>query len=261
LQGQWAAPGPPPGPAAGIGVWVTGASTVLVDAPPVLGDACDPKWAPPHAPRRATAARIRDLQVALLLLRVCDALVVVADGAGGVDLELARLLAAAAGLAAAIPGLALGAAPACRLHIAVVPPRAGPPAALDCAAIARAYEAAAGLPVAGVSVVPRQWVPADPPPFLAIADCWADPRPLYAVRGRAKTAVLPPSTLAAARRPCAPGFDRCVQDLRARLLGPSARGANPDWAALFVRAWDSIRRSDRLLSLAASAASWPPHTP
>ncbi|KAJ2780957.1 hypothetical protein H4R18_003155 [Coemansia javaensis] len=249
--------------AAGIAAWVGGGGAVVVDSPPVLATAgCDVRWAPRHAPRRA-AGRIRDLQIALLLLLICDPLVVLVAPGPGVDAELARLVAAAAALARGVPGFAPPRAPGsgpaargCRLHIVARSP--GP----DRAALARAYEAATNVAVAGVSAVPRRAEPPDAgarPPFLAIAAAWDSDRPLYplrALKAAAARAVVPAAVLGPARPP-APDFDQCVHALRAELLAPRP-APRVDWAAACVRAWDSIRRSDQLLRVACAPGPWPP---
>ncbi|KAJ2347379.1 hypothetical protein GGF43_004771, partial [Coemansia sp. RSA 2618] len=258
-----------------VDVHITGARIALVDTPPVLGQSAGLKWRRhPGVPLRL-AARAHDLQIALFMLQVCDTLLVVCDVDRDcvVDWALARLLASARGLVAEIPGLVLparggsasGDPGRCRLHILARCATGG-----ACAAgVAAQYEAATGICVARVTFLPGAGdLPSGGLDATALdaAAAWAalPARPLYAAPGPqshpAPLSVLPAlGSLNAQQRPTNK-LNACIDELRQCVLAPAAPDLwrnEPEgvWASTCLRAWDSIRRSDKLHALAAAAAA------
>ncbi|KAJ2487800.1 hypothetical protein EV174_000333 [Coemansia sp. RSA 2320] len=254
----------------GVDFWVTPARVILLDAPPVLSLPAADKW-----PRRAdpstsrlSAARIRDLQLAALLLQVCDVLLVFANcGSAGdcVDRGLAKLLVDACAIAEALPGLALPCLAAsggnrqsgrCRLHIVLnagaprnggaqnLAPLGGP---LDIGAVARGYEEATGISVCNVSLIPslparRNAAPSlrddsggsgggggMVPRFLQIAETWSATAAQLPLYSPPRDVFKSSSKLAEKQR------------RRSLLSWPSLGGEQ--WGSSFERAIDAMRSS------------------
>ncbi|KAJ2836169.1 hypothetical protein J3B01_003023 [Coemansia erecta] len=234
-------PWPPP---QGVGVWITNARIALIDAPPVLSTTVAATWMP-RSPRHAS--RVHDLQITLWMLHTCQTLLVVDRSCPPrIDEQLARLLACARDLAPAIPGLSVPAAPGsrtfqCSLHVVAVYP---PPELSQTEArnhIALKYEEITGIRVARVTFM-NDWSFTQMPSALDTARLWAADVPLYDGLELGSVAQ-------------GPSRDECVEELRRRVLchDPRALQNEPGaWAASCLRAWDSIRRSDHLHTIATS---------
>ncbi|KAJ2219917.1 hypothetical protein IW143_002478 [Coemansia sp. RSA 520] len=228
----------------GVGVWITNARIALIDAPPVLSTTVAATWMP-RSPRHAS--RVHDLQITLWMLHTCQTLLVVDRSCPPrIDERLARLLACARDLAPAIPGLSVPAAPGsrtfqCSLHVVAVYP---PPELSQTEArnhIALKYEEITGIRVARVTFM-NDWSFTQMPSALDTARLWAADAPLY--DGLELGCVAQ-----------GPSRDECVEELRRRVLchDPRALQNEPGaWAASCLRAWDSIRRSDHLHTIATS---------
>ncbi|KAJ2828845.1 hypothetical protein GGI24_002289, partial [Coemansia furcata] len=242
----------------GVDFWVTPARIILVDTPPVLS------LVPPDVRVRLMGsgapelARTRDLQLATLLMQVCDVLLVFADSP--LDRGLVELLVDARTLSMDLPRLDAPHLPSepsanqrhkCKLHIVLGAGCHGG----DLDAVARAYEAATGITVCGVSLLPRVMPVgrgAGPPRFMRVAESWADSPacPLYPpldVGARSSGSVPSRSLLG---WPVAAGggsLELAVEALRARLLAPAAASGGWEerpagaWMSTCLRAWDSIR--------------------
>ncbi|KAJ2805705.1 hypothetical protein H4R20_001980 [Coemansia guatemalensis] len=261
----------------GIDVYPTLAGTMLVDAPPVLTHRAVDKWTHRDTDiSKAELARVHNLQITLLLLQVCDTLLVVVDAArllrgrhpadmtpeDWVDAALARLLLAASALAKSIPGFsqpaALQKSGGCRIHVVLSLTASNlciPAHAIDRDAVGRAYESATGISVANVSVLPRYQpaVTSDELRFLSIAESWSSTMSLYSTiqqTGKRCRSLLPPRLLASRKKNTDDlTFEESVAEIRNLLLGTVPTGrwwVEGTWAATFLRAWDSIRRSDLL---------------
>ncbi|KAJ2711679.1 hypothetical protein H4S00_005983 [Coemansia sp. D1744] len=228
----------------GVGVWITNARIALIDAPPVLSTTVAATWMP-RSPRHAS--RVHDLQITLWMLHTCQTLLVVDRSCPPrIDERLARLLACARDLAPAIPGLSVPAAPGsrtfqCSLHVVAVYP---PPELSQTEArnhIALKYEEITGIRVARVTFM-NDWSFTQMPSALDTARLWAADAPLYDGLELGSVAQ-------------GPSRDECVEELRRRVLchDPRALQNEPGaWAASCLRAWDSIRRSDHLHTIATS---------
>ncbi|KAJ2743351.1 hypothetical protein GGI20_003812 [Coemansia sp. BCRC 34301] len=264
----------------GVELWVTPARIILVDAPPVVSVMSAPERArlvgDPRGPPSLPVARARDLQLAILLIRVSSVLLVFADpGSGLVDKALAKLLVDARELLDQFPGprhhpnTHSQAERECKLYIVVNRGAAGN---LD--AMARAYEVATGFAVCGVSVVPDRCLQSMRMPgvaqtmgprFLRVAESWAaDPAlPLYPLppdlsrsgdQGRRSLLCWPQLPTISADDQLLPvqrTFEEAVDDLRARLLAPppvTGWGEMPagEWVNTCLKVWDAIRRSHKL---------------
>ncbi|KAJ2840382.1 hypothetical protein FBU31_000462 [Coemansia sp. 'formosensis'] len=252
----------------GVDFWVTPARIILVDTPPVLSLVPADVRVRLMGPGAPELARTRDLQLATLLMQVSDVLLVFADSA--LDQGLVELLVDARTLSMDLPRLdaphlpsepSAGQRHKCKLHIVL-----GAGCHGDLGAVARGYEAATGITVCGVSLLPRAGAPvargSGPPRFMRVAESWADapPCPLYPpLDVGAKSSSSEPSR-SLLGWPVADGggsFELAVEALRARLLAPPAAGGWEErpagaWMSTCLRAWDSIRRSFQLQNMAAA---------
>ncbi|KAJ2812793.1 hypothetical protein H4S07_001148 [Coemansia furcata] len=254
----------------GVDFWVTPARIILVDTPPVLSLVPADVRVRLMGPGAPELARTRDLQLATLLMQVSDVLLVFADSA--LDRGLVELLVDARTLSMDLPRLDAPHLPSepsaaqrhkCKLHIVLGAGCHGG----DLDAVARAYEAATGITVCGVSLLPRAMPVArgsGPPRFMRVAESWADAPvcPLYPPLdvGAKSSGSVPSRSLLG--WPVADGsgggsFELAVEALRARLLAPAAAGGWEErragvWMSTCLRAWDSIRRSFQLQNMAAA---------
>ncbi|KAJ1719209.1 hypothetical protein LPJ53_005988 [Coemansia erecta] len=162
---------------------------------------------------------------------------------------MGRLVGRAAELKGAIPGVA-GGRP-CAVHLVVNRSSAS----ADAAAAAEAF-AAAGVPLAGVSVLPEYSKKSCSSSLGAaeIAQRWAqEPAlPLFSMLPGAEGSEH--SLVAGC---CCPtdvlSFDERMDMLREQVLGyPGRTESVSGWLAMCVRAWESIRRSDVLARAAAT---------
>ncbi|KAJ1928695.1 hypothetical protein FBU59_007109, partial [Linderina macrospora] len=166
----------------GVDFWVAGAGVLLVDTPPMLTSRSRPV---PTRMRRHEEKRdyVNDLQVATLMLQICDTLLVVVNNPSGGCVPLAHLLASAADMVPNIPGLrplatpgqANGGTPGCSLHIVVNCYETTSSAQADKKQISQTYERLTGISVSGVTVLGN--LTSKPPADLhiQIARQWADP--------------------------------------------------------------------------------------
>ncbi|KAJ2538914.1 hypothetical protein GGF49_005600 [Coemansia sp. RSA 1853] len=230
----------------GIGVWVTGARIALVDAPPVLSTTVAAAWLP-RSPRHVTN-RVHDLQLTLWMLHTCHTLLVVDRSCPPrIDEQLARILACARDLAPAIPGLSVPAVPGshtpqCCLHIVCMHPPPELPQTEARNNVALKYEAITGIRVARVTFMTDRST-AQMPSALDVARLWATDDPLYDGLGELGVAQ-------------GPSRDECVDELRRCVLAHEPRALHDEpgaWAASCLRAWDSIRRSDHLHTMASTS--------
>ncbi|KAJ2489435.1 hypothetical protein IWW37_004007 [Coemansia sp. RSA 2050] len=256
----------------GVDFWVTPARIILIDAPPVLSLVPADvrlRLAGPGAPGLATA-RTRDLQLATLLMQVCDVLMVFANSATGMDEGLVRLLVDARTLSQDLPRLDAphlvsepsdGQRHRCKLYIVLN--NGG-----DIDGVARRYEEATGITVSGASIIPsrapaKSLQPAGVPRFLQVAEAWKE-LPLYPPPLDVSKAAVAKTAGSEKRRsllgyPLAGGscgsFELAIDELRARLMAPVSplgwdERAQGVWMNTCLRAWDSIRRSFQLQNLA-----------
>ncbi|KAJ1818578.1 hypothetical protein LPJ60_004254 [Coemansia sp. RSA 2675] len=258
---------------AGVDFWVTPARIILIDTPPVLSLVPADvrlRLAGPGAPGLA-AARTRDLQLATLLMQVCDVLMVFVDCAKGVDMGLVRLLVDARTLSQDLPRLDaphLASEPSggqrhrCKLHIVL---NAGG----NVGEVAQRYEEATGITVSGVSILPRgsparSMMSVDGPRFMQVAEAWRE-LPLYppppsvskAVAAKAAGSEKRRSLLSWPLGDSSGSLELAIEELRARLLAPASllgwdERAQGVWTNTCLRAWDSIRRSFQLQNLASA---------
>ncbi|KAJ2622270.1 hypothetical protein GGI26_003423 [Coemansia sp. RSA 1358] len=251
----------PPTRSRGLNVLVTPARIVLVDTPPVLNPYVD-LWPRRTLTSKLAVAKAHDLQITLLLLQTCDTVVVVVGERKRraktetslsevyMDRGIARLLRAAAQLE--VPGLG---DQRCTLHIVINQGVDGQMLEVTPGAtreIAHMYELETGIPVSNVSFLPTRAKKPRPMGVVEIADTWKSGLPLYpsADKHRAEET----ASLVSLQMDSGASFEQHMEEMRLMLMAPgmSARNeAEGAWVAGCLRAWDSIRRSNALLSAAA----------
>ncbi|KAJ2864502.1 hypothetical protein GGH94_002891 [Coemansia aciculifera] len=271
----------------GVDFWVTPARIILIDTPPVLSLVPSDVRLRLAGPGALGLVRTRDLQLATLLMQVCDVLLVFVDCAKGPGLDrgLVKLLVEARTLSQALPRLDAPHLPSdsgdqrhkCKLHIVLNAGASHSVGDSELGDVARSYEKATGITVCDVSLIPSQSpLPVRSPTpvaqgvgvprFLQVAESWAATPvlPLYPPPLDMVTAAKSRGSLERRSLLCLPlvgnspgSFELAIGELRARLLAPvSPLGwdERPQgiWMNTCLRAWDSIRRSFQLQNLASA---------
>lgn len=236
----------------GVELWVTGARHILLDSPPVFSFIASNKWMKPPNRKGWSArdvSRLRDLQLATLLVQVCDTLLVVVNGSNVVDQGIIQLLAQARKLADEIPGLTSLQSEkrgcyCCRLHVVVNRVNDGK----HCdQAVRQRYEEETGISVDHVTTIPifksttSEATKEDAFRFKEIYDIW---KTSY---NGIQQSMLPGSKKDGLT------FGAVVDSLRFKLLASNVNTEleSGAWASRLLRAWDSIRRSDVLQRLSS----------
>ncbi|KAJ2053389.1 hypothetical protein H4S04_000709 [Coemansia sp. S16] len=262
----------------GVDFWVTPARIILIDTPPVLSLVPSDVRLRLSGPGGLASARTRDLQLATLLMQVCDVLLVFVDckKGPGLDNGLVKLLVEARTLSQSLPRLDAPHLPSdsgsqrhkCKLHIVL---NASPSAD-----VAHSYEKATGITVCDVTFIPsrspvsvRSPIPVVQgfvPRFLQVAESWTvtPVLPLYPPPLDVATAAKSRGSLERRSLLCSPlvgnscgSFELAIDELRARLMAPGSSlgwDERPQgvWMNTCLRAWDSIRRSFQLQNLASA---------
>ncbi|KAJ1860098.1 hypothetical protein LPJ73_001530 [Coemansia sp. RSA 2703] len=229
--------------AAALDLCVLPGGVAYIDAPAVMSLNAADKWPRRSGSARRSWVRLRDLQLTVLLLLVCDRLVVVV---GPGDQRMGRLVGRAMELKLAIPGVAPGRP--CAVHLVVNRSKSSE----DLTAAAETFTAA-GVTLASVSVLPEC---ENLPPTLSaseIAQRWAQEPCLPLFSMLPETDGHEHSLVGGYHSLDVLSFDERMDMLRERVLGQCGRAELEGvWLAMCVRAWDSIRRSDVLARAAAA---------
>ncbi|KAJ1957749.1 hypothetical protein EC988_000671 [Linderina pennispora] len=247
----------------GVDFWVAGAGVLLVDTPPMLASRVRSAGMPRARKHEEKRDYANDLQLATLMLQICDTLLVVTD-APAANLPLAQLLASAADMVPNIPGLRPPSRPAqaadkatgCALHIVVnCHSTTACGAVVDKKKIALTYERLTSIRVSDVTVLGSLDTKQPADSHVQIARQWADPQfSLYPSFHSPRSLVSWDEACMASHGGTLRESHGGIEELRRAVMYVrrplEAEGA---WLAKCVRAWESIRRSAFLLEAAGGS--------